>query len=110
MAKRITKKLLAARSKFRQRVTNFIRALGGVEANGVYGFKLRTPIGELGISVWDAAIMCRFDDVERASKETCCNPFSGKWNWHYADDAATLDGRPESDFVRSIAKIMLVRA
>ena len=44
---RITKKLKAARAGFKQRVIDFITSLGAVEHDGLYRFKLVTPIGEI---------------------------------------------------------------
>lgn len=112
MPRRITKKLIAARSNFQNRVSNFIRAIGGVEHDGLYRFKLDTPIGEMGISVWDLAIMCRFWNVVKASEFTrrhtsqSCNPHSGKWNWHFSDDATTLNANCEAEWVRYMTKLM----
>ena len=89
---RVSKKLEAARAAFRRRVIDEIKGQGAVETNGLYGYTLPTPIGELGISVWDSAIICRFFDVPKAvaftSRHTSqsCNPHSGKWNWHWSKD------------------------
>lgn len=110
--KRPTKLLIRARANFRERVISLLKALGGIEDNRFYQFTLNTPIGEMGLSVWDTAIMCRFEDVEKATEFTNrhtsqgCNPFSGKWNWHFDDDAKVLNGQPESQFVRYMAKLM----
>lgn len=110
--KRITKKLQNARASFQERVANFLQALGAVERDRIYRFTLNTPIGEMGISLWDSAIMCRFHDVEKATEFTNrhtsqgCNPYSGKWNWHFHDDATILNNQPESQFVRYLTKLM----
>ena len=112
MARRITKKLLAARAAFKQRVCEFLQAVGADESDGLEVWKLTTPAGELNISVWDAATMCRFADVEKGTTFTrqftaqSCNPFSGKWNWHFDDDADTLSGNCESQFVRYVTLLM----
>ena len=112
MAKRITKTLLAARVAFKQRVTEFLKAVGAAENDGLYEWRLNTPVGELDISLWDNAIMCRFADVERATEFTrqftsqSCNPFSGKWNWHFDDCADTLNGDCESHFMRYATLLM----
>jgi len=112
VARRITKTLLAARTIFKQRVCGFLKAVGASEIDGQYAWMLSTPIGELAISVWDAAIMCRFADVEKATAFTgqftsqSCNPYSGKWNWHFDDDADTLNGDCETPFVRYVTLLM----
>ena len=112
MATRITKKLLAARAAFKQRVSDFLTKLGASESDGLSRWKLDTPLGELDISIWDSAIMCRFTDVERGSNFTrqftsqSSNPFSGKWNWHFTDDPDTLNGNCEAQFVRYVTLLM----
>jgi len=111
-AKRITKKLLAARAAFRKRVCNFLKAMGASESDRSYEWKLSTPYGELDISLWDNAIMCRFVDVKQGTDFTCgytsqsCNPYSGKWNWHFDDDADTLNGNCDAQFVRYVTLLM----
>ena len=112
MATRITKKLLAARAAFKARVSEFLKSVGASQNDGTYEWKLGTTLGELDISVWDSAIMCRFTDVERGSNFTrqftsqSSNPFSGKWNWHFTDDADTLNGHCETPFVRYVTLLM----
>lgn len=112
MAHRITKKLLAARAAFKQRICGFLRSAGASPSDGAYDWKLNTPIGELGVSVWDDAIVCRFTEVGKATEFTrqftpqSCNPYSGKWNWHFEDDAEVLNGNCESQFVRYVALLM----
>lgn len=115
MAKRITKQLLAARAAFKQRVCEFLKAIGASEIDGAYAWMLKTPVGELAVSVWDSAIMCRFADVEQATAFTrkftseSCNPYSGKWNWHFSDDADTLTSNCEAPFVQNVTLLMDLR-
>lgn len=112
MAHRITKKLLAARAAFKTRVWDFLKGMGAFQNDGTYEWKFATPIGDLSVSLWDAAIMCRFADVERGKAFTrqfaaqSSNPFSGKWNWHFEDDADTLNGNCEAQFVRYVKLLM----
>jgi hypothetical protein len=112
MVRPVTKKLSAARSKFKQRVIDFIKLLGAVEHDGMYPYKLDTPIGEISIDVWDDAIMCRFWDVAKGREFTdrftsqACNPYRGKWNWHFSDDAETLNSECEAEFVRDMTTLM----
>ena len=112
MARRITKKLLAARAAFKTRVSDFLKTLGAAKSDRLYEWTLATPFGELNVSLWDNAIMCRFIEVEQATAFTrrftsqSCNPYSGKWNWHFYDDADTLNGTCEAQFVRYVTLLM----
>lgn len=112
MAHRITKKLLAARAAFKVRVNDFLKGMGASQNDGTYEWMVATPIGDLSVGVWDSAIMCRFADVEKGKAFTRqfpaqqSNPFSGKWNWHFEDDADTLNGNCEAQFVRYVKLLM----
>jgi hypothetical protein len=112
LAKRITKKLLAARAAFRKRVCDFLKGAGAIPSDQFYELKLATPYGDLDISIWDAAIMCRFAEVEKGTDFTrkftaqSCNPYSGKWNWHFDDDADELNGDCEAQFVRYVTLLL----
>ena len=112
MARRITKKLLAARAAFKTRVCDFLKTVGASSNEGTYEWKLNTPIGELGVSLWDSAIMCRFADVEQGKAFTrqfaaqSSNPYSGKWNWHFEDDPDTLNGNCEAQFVKYVTLLI----
>lgn len=116
MAHRVTKRLLAARAAFKQRVCGFLRTVGASPSDGAYGWILDTPIGELGVSLWDNAIVCRFAEVDKGTEFTrvltaqSCNPYSGKWNWHFEDDADTLNGNCEAQFVRYVTLLMSLGA
>lgn len=50
-------------------------------------YTVETTLGTLEVSVWNASIMCMFDDVARAKAHFGnypngrLNPHSGKWNW-----------------------------
>ena len=112
VAHRITKKLLAARAAFKARVSDFLKGVGASQNDGTYEWNLATPIGDLYVSLWDSAIMCRFADVEQGKAFTrqfsapSSNPYSGKWNWHFEDAADTLNGNCEAQFVRYV-KLLL---
>lgn len=90
--------------------------MGASPSDGVYEWKLNTPIGELSVGLWDNAIVCRFAEVEKATAFTRqltaqpCNPYSGKWNWHFEDDADTLNGDCEAQFVRYVTLLMSLGA
>lgn len=51
-------------------------------------FELQTIAGRLVCTPFENWVACKFDDEKLAVKkiaEGSLNPFSGKWNWHYAD-------------------------
>ena len=103
----ITKKLLKAQAFFRRNVQKFIESVGAVKQDD--GFVLITPIGQLIIWIYDCWIACRFEDVHAATVFTkgVCNPFSGKWNWHYYNDVVTLNnGLVIGDYVHAIESLL----
>lgn len=93
-----SKKLLKAQEFFRRSMKEFIESKGAIPTpDGFYDHALVTPIGCLRITVYENWIACRFDNVTAATVFTtrhcggiACNPYSGKWNFHYHDDANTL--------------------
>lgn len=96
--KKTSKQLAKAYSAFRQAVTEYIIGLGAVKGS-FYDYELTTPAGLLHLSVWDTTLMTRFDDVDRAKHLTAscsqsCNPYSGKWNFHFSNDPDSL--RPDA--------------
>jgi hypothetical protein len=77
-------------------VTAYIVSKGARRVEQFYDYEIDTPAGLLGITFWDDAIMTRFSDVDRGKSFTStvgllCNPFSGKWNYHFANDPASLE-------------------
>lgn len=75
------------------RVETYMKEVGA-EHSPYYEWKLETKLGTLLLSVWGDAVMCRFEDVEKAkahfgTHSSQINTYSGKWNHH-------LDGEPES--------------
>jgi hypothetical protein len=113
MATRTTKRLTTARTAFQSRVIDFIVKLGAIKSDRLYDFTIATPAGEVGISVWESAIMCRFSNVDAGTEFSTINgcghtsnPYSGKWNWHYPDDADTLNAVCERDFIRYFERLM----
>src|SRR5205823_3938081 len=97
---------------FWQRVRRFLENMGAEESDGPYELKLNTPIGDLDVSMWDADIICRFEEVVEATAFShlftaqACNPHTGKWNWHYNDDADTLNDDCEAQFVKHVTLLM----
>ncbi len=70
-------------------------ATKGAQPSRFYQLELQTPAGLLLLSIHESWIACRFEDVRLGRLFTACcgrhcNPYSGKWNFHYATDE-TLD-------------------
>ncbi len=97
------KQLEKAQEIFKAAVTTYLDSIGA-RPSTFYNLELDTPAGLLRLSVYDDWVATRFDNVAlgKAFTATCgrpCNPFSGKWNWHYFDgtieslnpDAVILD-------------------
>ena len=84
--------LRKAQERFQDSVTIFIISLGARPAD-FYDYVLETPAGLLHITVYADWVATRFEDVTRGTEftKTCgrpCNPYSGKWNFHFADGTA----------------------
>ena len=91
--RRKSKRLLQAEDKFKAAVTEYLVGLGArPRPPGLcYSYELDTPAGLLLISVYENWVAACFDDVERAKVATkgcgySCNPYSGKWNFHFGGD------------------------
>lgn len=72
---------------------DYVLSKGGELTEHKFGYlwKLPTKFGELLITVHDddwGSIFGRFqgDDIASAHKELDCNPYSGKWNFHYGKE------------------------
>ena len=83
------KALLKAQKRFKNALTEYIVGKGARPSKS-YDFELATPAGSLLITVYGNWIACRFDNVElgrlaSASTGRRCNPYSGKWNFHFCD-------------------------
>jgi len=94
-----SKRQLKAERRFVEVVTEFFTTLGA-RPGSFYDHALGTPAGLLHVSIHGNWIATRFDDVAqgRVFSESCgrpCNPYSGKWNFHFPDslhpDAAIAD-------------------
>jgi len=87
-----------AHERFKATVTDFILGLGA-RPGRFYDHELNTPAGLLHLTVHRDWLACRFDDVLEGAGFTAschrpCNPYSGKWNFHFHDDPQSL--QPES--------------
>ena len=68
-------------------VTTYLESIGA-RPSDFYDRQLDTPAGLLRFTVYEDWVATRFDDVARATTITKkigrqCNPFTGKWNFHY---------------------------
>jgi hypothetical protein len=91
--RRKSERNLKAERRFVEAVTEFVIGLGARPAS-FYDYEMDTPAGLLRVTVYETWVATRFDDVGlgRAFSESCgrsCNPYSGKWNFHYADSHPT---------------------
>ena len=83
------KRLVRAQERFKAAVTTYLDSIGARPGH-FYDYEMDTPAGLLHLSVYDDWVATRFDDVKQATTATKtigrpCNPFSGKWNFHYFD-------------------------
>ncbi|MCA9124944.1 MAG: hypothetical protein H6822_06565 [Planctomycetaceae bacterium] len=88
-----SKRLERAIDRFKEELTAFIESKGAT-AGRFYEHKIETPAGLLHISINEGWIATRFEDVGagNAFTKSCgvpCNPYSGKWNFHYPIDSVT---------------------
>ena len=91
-----SQRFLKAQERFTKAVTKLFQSLGA-RPGRFYDSEMDTPAGLLHLTVYGNWVATRFDDVAlgRAFTESCgcpCNPYSGKWNFHFFDGtAASLD-------------------
>ena len=87
-----SKRLLKAEERFKAAVTTYIVSLGAHPVK-FYDYEIGTPAGVLHVSICDDWVATRFDNPARGTEftKTCghaCNPYSGKWNFHFGDGTA----------------------
>lgn len=78
--------------KFNRTIKKIIKEHGAIDTNSsMYQWSIDTNYGKLLISLHKPrkrqelfSVFCRFDEPERAKSHTDCNPYSGKWNFHYS--------------------------
>lgn len=100
------------RKRLRERFVQEIKRLlvqAGAEPIGE-DFVLQTKAGRLTLRPSEnrseglGTVFCRFDDPQTAKELVDCNPYSGKWNFHFFNGwslAAALH-----HFAFSLAKVM----
>lgn len=77
------------RERFVKKVTALLLELGAEQVED--RFVLQTRAGELRLrpepnrTIGLATVFTRFDNPQAARQLVACNPFSGKWNFHYFD-------------------------
>ena len=95
MARRASaKQLLKAQDRFRAALIEYIISKGA-RTGRFYDFEMDTPAGLLHLSVYGNWIATRFDDVALGRRFCDCNPFSGKWNFHFGFDGTVVSLDPE---------------
>jgi hypothetical protein len=90
-----SKRLTKAKERFNAALADYIISKGA-RAGRFYEHEIDTPAGLLHISVNDTWIATRFDDVEAGKVFTSsvgprCNPYTGKWNFHFDASAESLE-------------------
>jgi hypothetical protein len=79
-----TKKLQKAEAMADKALVQMLQEFGAQQnLDAMYDWELDTPVGKLGCTVRNGELFCRFDNPEAAALVTSCNPYSGKWNFHY---------------------------
>ena len=82
------------RQRFVRLCNELIARLGGVRSDGIYQWELATRYGRLDLTVREnrfegpGTVFTSFDDPSTAGSHLDCNPYSGKWNYHYAESHA----------------------
>ena len=81
--------------KFKSIIEKWL-ADNAIKTDNHYPWILNTDYGPLHISIDQPekrakilAVYSRFDDPKQASDFVNCNPYSGKWNFHYFSSAGT---------------------
>lgn len=87
IVRRKSQRQLKAERRFVEAVTEFFTDLGA-RPGSFYDHALDTPAGLLHVSIHGNWIATRFDDLTlgkafTASCDSSCNPYSGKWNFHF---------------------------
>lgn len=87
-----TKKLQKAEALADKALVALLQEFGAQQnLDAMYDYQIETPVGRLGCTVRNGELFCRFDDPDAAALVTDCNPYSGKWNFHYfGKDPATV--------------------
>ena len=84
----------AERDRLGALLVQYLATVGVEEDDGTshLTFRLETSVGPLTVSydLQFGNIFTHFEDPKRASKIVDCNPFSGKWNFHF-DRETTAD-------------------
>lgn len=77
------------KAEYRQDAIEILREFGFQHSPGASrDYCAETPAGPLAVSIYDDWLACVFDDIELAQSKNLggsLNQFSGKWNWHGAD-------------------------
>lgn len=117
-AKKVSKRLAMARETFQRHTVHRFLGYGAEQpypSTDRERLFLLTPVGKLDINVFENWIHTRFEDNERGYRATSricqtherSNPFSGKWNFLYIDNATTLEYLPLTDpFFDYIEKLL----
>jgi hypothetical protein len=104
-------------SKFVERIEKVIADAGGVKnegkLSGIYSLSLKTKLGNLILSVEapgkifsGGSVYTRFENPELAKSVVDCNPYSGKWNFHFSVAMNMNEDEAVAFFQSELKKVM----
>jgi hypothetical protein len=79
------------REKLKKKVVKLMQELKAEPGNFLnYEWKVQTTLGPLLVhySLECGTVFTRFKDPKRAREMVRCNPYSGKWNFHFGKTSA----------------------
>jgi hypothetical protein len=105
-----SKHALKQEARFKAVVTAYLASLGA-RPGRFYDHQLTTPAGLMHVSIYGNWIACRYEDVAqgRAFTKSCgraCNPYSGKWNFHYGPAESFHPDQALADFCYHLDRLM----
>lgn len=106
-----TKATLAAKAAFDTRIRAILEQAGATL--GQWGeYTLETRYGHLSAHPTmfydECTVFCRFSDPARAAHGVDCNPYSGKWNFHYGSGHTLAEAADlAEDFAARLSVILL---
>ena len=108
MRRTSTKRQRQAGERFKQSVADYLASKGATTSR-FYAFEIETKAGTLFVSPYEDWIACRFENVEEAKRllgnSARLNPYSGKWNFHYSDEAIHTSA-PLNDFTMHLERLL----
>ncbi len=108
LTKRVTKALVKAQEKFKAETISRLEEYGAMKLGGNRDFTVPTPLGNLGVTVYEDWIACCFENAFAMAAHFGERFYNGKWNFHYAPDVATLTAGA-TDFFAALDRLMALK-